>query len=167
GDLLVEAGAGAMLAAVDAVLRRHGLALAHDPWSVGIATVGGAIGTDGVGYLAGRWGSMGNQVVAVEAVLPDGRVLRTRRVPKPAAGHDLRALFAGSQGTFGIVTRAWLRAIGVPEVMAFRSFRFRGFDPAFHGVVALWRAGVVPDLLDFTDDVPAVLELRPGYEDED
>ena len=166
-DLLAEAGAGATLAAVDAALRQHGLALAHDPWSVGIATVGGAIGTDGVGYLGGRWGSMGDQVVAVEAVLPDGSILRTRQVPKPAAGPDLRALFAGSQGTFGIVTRAWLRAIGAPEVMLFRSYRFRGFEPAFHAVRALWRAGVIPDLLDFTDDDPAVLELPPGYEDDD
>ncbi|ADU51868.1 FAD linked oxidase domain protein [Thermaerobacter marianensis DSM 12885] len=165
-DLLAEAGAGATLAAVDAALRRHGLALAHDPWSVGIATVGGAIGTDGVGYLAGRWGSMGQQVVAIEAVLPDGQVVRTRPVPKPAAGPDLRALFAGSQGTLGIVTRAWIRAVGAPEVMLFRSYRFRGFEPGFEAVRALWRAGVIPDLLDFTDDVPAAVELEPGYEDD-
>ncbi|HEY8416127.1 MAG TPA: FAD-binding oxidoreductase [Thermaerobacter sp.] len=166
-DLLVEAGAGVTVAEVDAALRRHGLALAHDPWSATIATVGGAIGTDAVGYLGGRWGSMGDQVVAVEAVLPDGRVLRTRRVPKPTAGPDLRALFAGSQGTFGIVTRAWLRAIGAPEVMLFRSYRFRGFEPAFHAVVALWRANVIPDMLDFADDHPRALDLPPGYEDAD
>ena len=165
-DLLAEAGAGATLAAVDAALRRHGLALAHDPWSVGIATVGGAIGTDGVGYLAGRWGSMGQQVVALEVVLPGGQVVRTRPVPKPPAGPDLRALFAGSQGTLGIVTRAWIRAVGVPEVMLFRSYRFRGFDPGFEAVRAMWRAGVIPDLLDFTDDVPAAVELEPGYEDD-
>ncbi|PZN08817.1 MAG: FAD-binding oxidoreductase [Bacillota bacterium] len=165
-DMLAEAGAGATLAAVDAALRRHGLALAHDPWSVGIATVGGAIGTDGVGYLAGRWGSMGQQVVAIEAVLPDGQVVRTRPVPKPPAGPDLRALFAGSQGTLGIVTRAWIQAIGAPEVMLFRSYRFRGFEPGFEAVRALWRAGVIPDLLDFTDDYPAAVELPPGYEDD-
>lgn len=165
-DLLAEAGAGALLADVDAALRRHGLMLGHDPWSVAIATVGGAIGTDGVGYMAGRWGSMGDQVAAVEAVLPDGTVVRTRPV-KPVAGPDLRALFVGSQGTFGIVTRAWLRAVPVPERQRFAAFRFRGFEEGFRALLALWRTGLRYDLLDFGDGPPEWYDLPPGLEDAD
>ncbi|MDI3270358.1 MAG: FAD-binding protein, partial [Bacillota bacterium] len=83
-----EHGAGA----VPRALAPYGLMVAHDPWSQGIASVGGAISTDGVGYLAGRFGSMGQQVVAMEAVLPGGRLI-------------------GSQGTLGMITRAWIRVI--------------------------------------------------------
>ncbi|MBT9259094.1 MAG: FAD-binding oxidoreductase [Clostridiales bacterium] len=166
-NLLVEAGAGARLGDVQRALRPYGLMVAHDPWSQGIASVGGAISTDGVGYLAGRFGSMGQQVVALEAVLPGGRIIRTRLSPKPSAGPDLRALFIGSQGTFGIITRAWIRVIPLPETMIFRTYRFRGFEPGFRAIVRLWREGVVPDLLDFGDDTPEEQEVSPGFEDEE
>src|SRR5437773_368847 len=54
---LVRAGAGATLASVEEALVPHGLMLGHDPWTVGAATVGGAIGTHGLGYLGARAGS--------------------------------------------------------------------------------------------------------------
>ncbi|MDA1036670.1 MAG: FAD-binding oxidoreductase, partial [Chloroflexi bacterium] len=63
-----------VLADLDAAAKPHGLQLGHDPWSVPIATVGGAISTDSVGYRASKYGSMGEQVVAYEAVLGDGEV---------------------------------------------------------------------------------------------
>jgi FAD/FMN-containing dehydrogenase len=163
-DLVVEAGAGAVLADVDAALRPHGLMLGHDPWSVGMATVGGAIGTDGMGYLAGRWGSVGEQVAAVEAVLPDGSVLRTRPY-KPPVGPRLAGLFAGSQGTLGIVTRAWLHAVPLPEAEGFVTFRFAGLEPGYAALLALWRTGLRWDLLDLTDAVPDWLDLPAGAED--
>ena len=78
---LVRAGAGATLAQVDAALAPHGLMLGHDPWTVGVATVGGALATNGLGYLGARAGSFGAQVRALEAVLADGTIVRTRSSP--------------------------------------------------------------------------------------
>ena len=92
--------------------------LGHDPWSRPIATVGGAISTNGVGYTAARHGSMGEQVLGLEAVLADGEVIRTRGVPKPSYGPSLNHLFIGSEGTFGVITEATLRAFPVPEKRA-------------------------------------------------
>lgn len=163
-DMVVEAGAGAVLADVNARLAPYGLMLGHDPWSVGLATVGGALSTDGVGYLAGRWGSMGDQVLGVEAVLADGRILRTRPV-RPLTGPRLASLFVGSQGALGVVVRAWLRAVPVPEVQRFRSFRFRGFGPGYQALLRLWRTGLTFDLLDMGDDEPGRMGLPPGWED--
>jgi len=165
-DGWVEAGAGAVLSRVDAALRPHGLMLGHDPWSQGIATVGGAVGTDGLGYRGGRWGSMGDQVLAVEAVLGDGTVVRTRPV-RGAMGPRSERLWAGAQGTLGIVTRVWIQAVPLPEAEGFVSFRWPGFDPAYRALLALWRTGVRYDLFDLTDAEPAALELDPGLEDGD
>src|SRR5437763_697458 len=87
---LVRAGAGATLAQVDAALAPHGLMLGHDPWTVGVATVGGALATNGLGYLGARAGSFGAQVRALEAVLADGTIVRTRSAsagpPRVVAG---------------------------------------------------------------------------------
>ena len=57
---------GVYLADLDACAREHDMMLGHDPWSVPIATVGGAISTDSVGYRASKYGSMGQQVRALE-----------------------------------------------------------------------------------------------------
>src|SRR5581483_7590807 len=65
---LVRTGAGAVLARVGEALAPHGLLLGHDPWTVGVATVGGVVGTNGLGYLGARVGSVAAQVRAVEAV---------------------------------------------------------------------------------------------------
>lgn len=163
-DGLALAEAGAILGAVNAAARPSGMMLGHDPWSVDIASVGGAINTDGMGYMAGRWGSMGEQVAGLEAVLGDGAVVATPPV-KPSLGPDLRPLLAGSQGSLGIVTRAWLRLIPLPQVQLFRCFRFRGFEPGFHAIGQLWKTGLRYDLLDFTDNPPDQWGLDPGMED--
>ena len=87
-DLTVRVQAGTILETVATSLERSGLVFGHDPWSRPIATVGGAISTNGVGYTAAAHGSMGQQVLGLEVVLADGEVVRTRNVPKPS----LRAL---------------------------------------------------------------------------
>lgn len=165
-SMLVVAGAGATLSEVNAALRPHGLMLGHDPWSVQLATVGGALCTNGVGYLAGRWGSMADQVAAVEAVLADGTIVRTP-LYKPTVGPDLRAMFAGSQGVLGIVTTVWLQAVPYPESQHFRSYRFRGFEAGYRAIMRLWRTGLRFDLLDFGDGTPAWFDVEPGMEDDD
>ena len=69
---------GVVLADLEREAERHGLMLGHDPWNVPIATVGGAISTHSVGYRASKYGSMGQQVRALEVVLAGGEVVRTR-----------------------------------------------------------------------------------------
>src|SRR5216117_1391510 len=105
---LARAGAGATLASVEAALAPHGLMLGHDPWTVGVATVGGAIGTNGLGYLGARAGSIAAQVQALEMVMADGRIVRTRASPARSVGLDPARLLVGTEGTPGLVTEATL-----------------------------------------------------------
>ena len=78
--------AGVVLEDLELRLNEFEFILGHDPWTVPVATVGGAISTNSVGYRAGIYGSMGEQVLGLEAVLPSGEILRTRAVSKHAAG---------------------------------------------------------------------------------
>ena len=164
-DMTATAQAGVPLAAVAAAAERAGLMFAHDPWSLSMASVGGAIATNGMGYLYGRYGTMADQVLALEVVLPDGTLWRTPFSPAGPAGPGLLRLWAGGQGTFGIVTQAVLRLWPAPERRLFRAWRFATFEAGFRAVQALFRSGVVPGMLDLSDSGPSrarsAAELAP------
>jgi len=155
-DLTAWVGAGVVLERLDRELEEHGLMLPHDPWSLPIATVGGAIATNGMGYRVGRYGSMGHLVLGLVAVLPDGRILRTRGVDGKSVGPDLKHLFIGTEGCFGIVTEAVLRVAPRPEERAMAAYHFRGFEEGFQAILAMRAVGLVPSVLDYGEDFTIV-----------
>ncbi|MGY6633074.1 MAG: FAD-binding oxidoreductase [Alkalilacustris sp.] len=102
--------AGVTLAALQAAVADHGLEPGIDIAARGSATIGGMISTNAGGMTAHRHGVMRHRVLALEAVLPDGRVLSDLSpVIKAAIGPDPRQLLVGAEGTLGIVTAAALR----------------------------------------------------------
>lgn len=151
----VTAEAGIVLGDLARRLRARKLLLGHDPWSQPRATLGGAIGTNGVGYTAFLHGSMGDQVLGVEAVLADGTVVRTRAVPRSTTGLDLKRLFIGTEGTLGVVTCATVRVFPLPEKADIRAFAFDDFAGAFVAVTALYDDGLRPVLMDLEESFQA------------
>ena len=133
-------------------LSRAGMLLGHDPWSRPIATIGGAISTDGVGYTAARYGSMGEQVLGIEAVLADGEIIRTRATAKQTNGLALNSLFAGTEGTIGVITEATLRTFPLPEERLIAGVDFPSFEAGFHAICRLYSEGVRPSMIDFGTD---------------
>jgi FAD/FMN-containing dehydrogenase len=144
--------AGAVLEDVDLALNPAGFILGHDPWTVPVATIGGAISTNSVGYRAGIYGSMGEQVLGLEAVVPNGEVLRTRPVAKHSAGLNLNALLIGGEGCFGIVTEATIRIFPKPETRLFRGLLFATFEQGYGAIQEMFLRRLRPALLDFGDD---------------
>ena len=145
------AEAGIVLEDLDRRLRRHGMVLGHDPWSRPRATLGGAIGTNGLGYSGYLRGSMGDQVLGLEAVLPDGTVLRTRAAPRSTTGLDLRRLFIGTEGVLGIVTAATIRGFAIPEREELHAFRLRTFGRGFEALCRMYDDGLIPMVMDFEE----------------
>jgi alkyldihydroxyacetonephosphate synthase len=144
--------AGAVLEAVDLALNQAGFILGHDPWTVPVATIGGAISTNSVGYRAGIYGSMGEQVLGLEAVMPIGEILRTRPVAKHSAGLNLNSLLIGGEGCFGIVTEATIRIFPKPDARLFRGYRFASFEQGYGTIQEMFQRRLRPGLLDFGDD---------------
>lgn len=168
-DRVARVQPGAYLADLDAAAREHGLILGHDPWSVPIATVGGAISTDSVGYRASRYGSMGRQVRAVEAVVGAGEIVRTRPIARQSSGPMLNGLFVGAEGAMGVITEATVQLFAEPEARAFASVGFRSFEEGYPAVVRLFDIGLVPALVDlceepYDDANPARCILYLGFE---
>ncbi|MGB0901320.1 FAD-binding oxidoreductase [Halocynthiibacter sp.] len=103
-------GAGVVLGDLHDLLAKSDLSFPLHLGSGGSAQIGGLIATNAGGSHALRYGMMQDLVLGLEVVLPDGRVWNgLRPLIKDNAGYQLRRLFCGSEGTFGIVTRAALR----------------------------------------------------------
>jgi FAD/FMN-containing dehydrogenase len=143
---------GVVLESLDHKLTELGLILGHDPWTVPVATIGGAISTNSVGYRAGIYGSMGEQVLGLEAVLPNGEILRTRAVPKHSAGLQLNWLLIGGEGCFGIITEATIRVFPNPAARVFLGYLFPSFEPGYAAIQQMFDQRLRPALLDFGDD---------------
>lgn len=160
-DRLARVQPGVVLADLDAEARRHGLIFGHDPWSVPIATVGGAISTDSVGYRASKYGSMGQQVRALEMVLGDGEVVSTRPLARQSSGPQLVGIAVGSEGAMGIITEATIELFAEPEARAFATIGFSSFEEGYPAVVRMFDIGLIPAMVDLTEEEPQ--ELAQGY----
>ncbi|HVE42445.1 MAG TPA: FAD-binding oxidoreductase [Planctomycetota bacterium] len=136
----------------------HGLMLGHDPWTRDYATVGGAISPDGLGFLAPRYGSMGQMVLGLTLVLPCGKVVE-QRASERTPGFNALHLAVGQEGTLGVITEAVLRLRPLPEARKLQAFHFPEFASGFHAAIALRELG--PSLLDFVESFEGQ-RLMPG-----
>lgn len=116
--MIVEAGV--ILADAQAAAEAAGRLFPLSIASEGSARVGGVLGTNAGGLNVLRYGMTRELCLGVEAVLPDGSVLRSlKRLRKDNTGYDLRGLLIGSEGTLGLITAACLRLFPRPaEVQA-------------------------------------------------
>ncbi len=108
-DVLV-AEAGCTLQAVRDAAEAAGRTFPLSLASQGTATIGGLVSTNAGGTAVLRYGTMRALVLGLEAVLPDGRVLRgLKRLRKDNTGYDLKQLLIGAEGALGVVTAAALK----------------------------------------------------------
>ena len=104
--------AGVILADAQKAAEEAGLTLPMSLGSQGSARIGGLLGTNAGGLSVLRYGMMRDLLLGIEAVLPDGSVLRDmRRLRKNNTGYDVKQCFVGAEGTLGIVTGAVLKLI--------------------------------------------------------
>jgi len=102
--------AGCILQRVHERAEEENLSFGLDLGARGSCTIGGNIATNAGGLTVLRYGMMRDQVLGLEVVLMDGTVLTSMNaLLKNNAGHDLKHLFVGSEGTLGVITRAVLR----------------------------------------------------------
>jgi FAD/FMN-containing dehydrogenase len=111
----IRVGAGVTLADVQRAASKAGLVFGVDIAARDSATVGGMASTNAGGLRTVRYGNMGEQVIGLDVVLPDGAIVqRHSQVRQDNTGYDLASLFVGAEGTLGVITGVDLRLHPTP-----------------------------------------------------
>jgi D-lactate dehydrogenase (cytochrome) len=143
--------AGVVNSDLNARLAPLGYQFAPDPSSQRASTIGGNLATNAGGPHCLKYGVTTNHILALEIVLHDGTLLWTGDGVAEAAGYDLTGLIVGSEGTFGVVTRAKVRLTRLPEANRVVLALFPGVVQASAAVSQIIAAGHAPTSLEVMD----------------
>lgn len=129
--------------ALEAALRPEGLTLRHYPQSFEFSTLGGWIATRSGGHFATLYTHIDEFVQGVTMITPNGK-METRRLPGSGAGPSEERLVAGSEGTLGIITSAWMRLQTIPKYKKTVTVSFPTFEAGAAGAKAIAQSGLNP-----------------------
>jgi glycolate oxidase len=132
-------------------LKPRGWHFAPDPSSQGACTIGGNVATNSGGPHTLKYGVTVNHVISTEVVLPDGQVVITGGLVEDVPGYDLTGIVVGSEGTFGVVTKVWVRITRNPEAYRTLLGVFETVDDATNTISDIIGAGIIPAALEMLD----------------
>ncbi|MHA1698475.1 MAG: FAD-binding oxidoreductase [Promethearchaeota archaeon] len=151
-NIQVSLQAGVIVDKLNETLKEHGFFFPVQPGSAAMATIGGVVANDASGMRAIKYGTAKDYVLAMTVVLPNGKVVKLGgKTLKNVAGYDLIRLFAGSEGTLGIIAELTLKIVPIPP--------FRGVLVAYFGdlkkigsvVIKVYQAGIIPSAIEILD----------------
>src|ERR1041385_4058123 len=145
--LLASFDAGVRGTDAEDAVAKEGLTLGHYPQSIGVSSVGGWIATRASGQFSTGYGNIEDILFSLEAVLPNGDVIETRRTPRAAAGPDLRQILLGSEGTLGVVTGVTFSVRRAPEKRSLAAYYVSSMEVGFELQREIVQRGYSPAVL--------------------
>ncbi|TCP31277.1 D-lactate dehydrogenase (cytochrome) [Scopulibacillus darangshiensis] len=150
-DFIVKVEPGVTRRQLNKHLKRYGLFFPVDPGAD--ASMGGMAATNASGTNTVKYGAMRQNVLGLEVVLADGKIIRTGGMSfKTSAGYDLKDLFVGSEGTLGVFTEITLKLTGIPEVIQAGKAVFKTVEEASQAAENILKAGIRVARMELVDE---------------
>ena len=160
-SLLATFGAGTTGPQAEELLGARGFTLGHFPQSFHYASLGGYAATRSSGQASRGYGRFDDLVHALRVATPVGD-LDLGRSPASAAGPDLRELFLGSEGAFGVLTEITVRIRPVPAATAYRAWSFPDFASGASAFREATQRGIRPTVLRLSDETETRVNAAMG-----
>jgi alkyldihydroxyacetonephosphate synthase len=160
-SLLATFGAGTTGPQAEELLGAHGFTLGHFPQSFEYASLGGFAATRSSGQASRGYGRFDDLVHALRVAAPAGDLILGRS-PASAAGPDLRELFLGSEGAFGVLTEITVRIRPVPAATAYHAWSFPDFASGAEAVRTATQRGIRPTVLRLSDETETRINAALG-----
>jgi alkyldihydroxyacetonephosphate synthase len=151
-SLTVTVEPGILGQELEEFLQTRGYTSGHFPSSIYSSAMGGFAAARSAGVLSSKYGKIEDMITGLEVVLPSGEILRTKAVPRSSMGPDLKHLFIGSEGAFGIITEMTLRIAPLPETRKFASFLFPNLSSGMDAVKQIFQQDLKPALIRLYDE---------------
>jgi alkyldihydroxyacetonephosphate synthase len=160
-SMLATLGAGTTGPQAEEMLAARGWTIGHFPQSFLYASIGGFAATRSSGQASRGYGRFDDLVHALRVATPRGD-LDLGRAPASAAGPDLRELFLGSEGAFGVLTEVTVRVRPVPAATAYGAWSFPDFASGAAALRAATQRGIRPTVLRLSDETETKVNAAMG-----
>lgn len=160
-DMFVTCLSGTPLETLENYLQERGYTTGHFPQSLPMAQMGGLIATRSIGQWSTLYGGIEDLVVGLEAVMPNGEVIRIKNSPRRSVGPDLRHIFIGSEGMLGFITEVSVKIFKYrPDERWMCSYAIKGMDHGLEFLRDIMVSGYKPAVVRLHD--PMVVALQHG-----
>ena len=151
-NLMAVVEPGVITQVFQETVEAQGLFYPPDPASRGSCFLGGNLAECSGGPRAVKYGVTKDFVTGIEAVLPNGDIVRHGgKLLKNVTGYNLSQLIIGSEGTLAVITKIWFRLLPLPQHRTMLLVPFDDLESCARAVPAIMHAGIVPSVLEFLE----------------
>lgn len=162
-NLFIVVEPGVTTGEIQRCAREEGLLYAGDPCSAESSQIGGNLAENAGGNKAVKYGTTSRHVYGLEVVLPTGEIMTLGgKCVKDVTGYDLMRLMVGSEGTLGVITRAWLKLLPLPRFSVALLVPFQSMQRGLEVVPEIMTSGgIMPTSVEFMDNM--CIEAAESY----
>ena len=156
-SLIAEVESGIIGQNLEMELNYQGFSMGHFPSSIYCSTLGGYLAARSAGQMSSKYGKIEDMVASLEAVLPNGQIIKTPFAPARCAFPDLNQLLVGSEGTLGIITSAWMKIHPLPSFQIYRGMKFSSLENGLEAMREIMQLGLRPAVLRLYDEFDSLV----------